>query len=278
MKSFWETALELQMNHQSFVTVTVLGSRGSAPQDPGAKAIVTENGLHWGTVGGGKVEARAISKSQEILKSQNPAVPEVITWNLQRDIGMSCGGEITYLFESHYFKSWPIVIFGAGHVSQALVRVLQNLNCQLTIVDTRLEWLEKLPQANNIKQVLVTDMAEYCSSLHSTNYFVTMTQGHAYDLPILKQLFTLFPSAHFIGTIGSKIKGLRLRKELLEFGISKKQLDDFRCPIGIPMGGNHPFEIAISVSAQLLQARDQQFFSKPETDSKKIQPTSAEKL
>ena len=42
-----------------FVTVTMVGIRGSAPQIVGAKAVITNDGIVDGTVGGGKVEAAA---------------------------------------------------------------------------------------------------------------------------------------------------------------------------------------------------------------------------
>ncbi|AZZ36933.1 xanthine dehydrogenase accessory protein XdhC [Bdellovibrio sp. qaytius] len=258
MKTYWDVAFELQNTAQSFVVVTVIGSRGSAPQDAGAKAIIVESGLHWGTVGGGKVEARAILHGQEILK-QNKAEPELFTWNLQRDIGMSCGGEITYLFEVHRYSTWPIVVFGAGHVSQALIRLLINLNCQVTCVDSRTEWLDKLPDAFNLKKFHAEDPSLLVETLHKNCFFVIMTQGHAMDLPILKQLYTRFPDAAFVGNIGSVVKGLKLRKELIEFGIKEEVLKDFHCPIGIPLGKNHPYEIAVSVSAQLIQERDRIF-------------------
>lgn len=256
MKSYWDVAFELQNAAQSFVVVTVVGSRGSAPQDAGAKAIIVANGLYWGTVGGGKVEARAILHSQSLLKEDKMG-PELMTWNLQKDIGMSCGGEITYLFEVHRYTTWPIVVFGAGHISQALIRTLLNLNCQITCVDNRLEWLDKLPEAFNLKKIHAEEPASVVETLHKNCFFVIMTQGHAMDLPILKKLYTIFPEAPFIGNIGSKVKGMKLRKELQEFGVKEETLKDFHCPVGIPLGQNHPYEIAISVAGQLIQIRDQ---------------------
>ena len=258
MKSYFDVAFELQNNAQSFVVITVIGSRGSAPQDAGAKAIVLESGLHWGTVGGGRVEAKAILHCQAMLKEEKND-PELITWNLQRDIGMSCGGEITYLFEVHRYTTWPIVVFGAGHVAQALIRVLLNLNCQITCVDNRTEWLDKLPDSFNLKKIHAEDPSKVVESLGGKNFNVIMTQGHAMDLPILKELYTRFPDSPYIGNMGSKVKGLRLRKELQEFGISVEALKDFHCPIGFPIGQNHPYEIAVSISGQLIQERDRRY-------------------
>ena len=75
-----------------FVTVTLLEIRGSAPQITGAKALITANGLECGTVGGGKIEAAAIRYAQEALQANRGTTCQLVTWNLQTDIKMTCGG------------------------------------------------------------------------------------------------------------------------------------------------------------------------------------------
>ncbi len=278
MSSFWQSAEQLKNNGESFVVVTVIKTLGSAPQDAGAKAIVTKVGLHFGTVGGGKVEARAISHAQQILALRQNCDPQLVTWNLQRDIGMTCGGEITYLFEFNNLSAWKIAVFGAGHVSQALCRLLINLNCQITCIDSRPEWIEKLPQAANLKTQLIDDPVAAAAELSADHYFVVMTQGHATDMPILKALYSNYPQAPFIGAIGSQLKGRKLKKDLHEYGITEDILKKFQCPIGLNIGTNHPYEIAISVSAQLLQRRDQQLLLILETDLKFSESTLSEML
>ncbi len=255
MKTLWTVAQELTDTATAFVVVTMLDTKGHAPQDPGAKMIVTSQGLYWGTVGGGKVEARCI---QEALKNITQTTsPQIFTWNLQRDIGMTCGGEVTYLFETFSPKSWPIVIFGAGHVGQAVVRMLLNLECQIICIDHRKEWCDKLPTSPKLKVIHELTPEKLVPDLYSDSYFLSMTQGHAMDLPILQNLYTHYPTAPYIGGIGSVIKAKKLTKELIEFGVSKETLENnFHCPIGLPIGTNHPYEIAVSILAELLQVRD----------------------
>lgn len=260
MKSVFEAAHLLEQENTDFVIVTLVSGRGHIPQDPGAKAIVTQAGLRFGTVGGGKVEARAILHAQELLKSEKRD-PEIQIWNLQRDIGMTCGGEVTYLFEIHRRHTWRVRIFGAGHVAQALVRVLADLPVSLTCVDFRTEWTSKLPSNQaNLEVVHATSLAEWAEShLHSIDdFFVVVTQGHATDVPVLEQLFKKFPHPRYIGVIGSETKGIKIRSELENRGISKASLAHLRVPIGLDIGTNHPAEIAISIAAELLQVRDSQ--------------------
>ncbi|HWW59760.1 MAG TPA: XdhC family protein, partial [Thermoanaerobaculia bacterium] len=64
--TFFETLNELLAADTPLVTVTVVDSLGSAPQGRGAKMIVTRDGLHHGTVGGGLVETRAIDEAKQM--------------------------------------------------------------------------------------------------------------------------------------------------------------------------------------------------------------------
>jgi xanthine dehydrogenase accessory factor len=250
--SVWEASQKLTDEGESFVMVTMIGVRGSAPQDIGTKMLVTPAGLYWGTVGGGKVEMASIKKAREILAGIQ-APPETVTWNLQKDIGMSCGGEVTLLFEHHHQTNWPIVIFGAGHVGQAVTRLLSHLNCQITCVDSRPEWIEKL---EGVKGVHHPEPKEMVKSFDPKSYFMCMTMGHAFDVPILYEISRHAPDCPYVGVIGSEVKGIKIKRELKEMGVSEEFLNKLRVPMGLPIGSNRPWEIAVSIAAEILQVRD----------------------
>lgn len=255
--TIWEACQKLTAEGISFVMVTMTGVRGSAPQDIGAKMLVTKDGLYYGTVGGGKVEMASIKKSQEVLKNEQ-LPPEIVTWNLQKDIGMSCGGEVVMLFEHHHQSSWPIVIFGAGHVAQALTRVLSKLNCSVTCVDSREEWIAKLEGVKGIHHPVPKDMVK---GFDHKSFFMSMTMGHAHDVPILYEIARHAPDCPYVGVIGSDVKGVKIKKELKEMGVSDEFLNKLRVPMGLPIGTNQPYEIAISIVAELLQVRDNANFT-----------------
>lgn len=251
---FWEIARKLSEDHESFVVVTLVSARGSTPADPGSKAIVMARGILAGTVGGGKVEARAIERARQLLETRE-AAPELVTWNLQRDIGMTCGGEVSLLFEIHRSDGWEIAVYGAGHVAQALIRALEPIHCKLTCIDPRAEWIARLPPEGRMIRRCVPDPAATVREFSSRTFFVVMTQGHATDMPILEAIFRTHPDAPYVGVMGSDVKSLRMRKELRERGIPDNLIERLRCPIGLPLGGNAPAEIALSVAAELLQLR-----------------------
>jgi len=234
-----------------FVVVTLIEVTGSTPQDTGAKMIVTSDGLDTGTVGGGQVEAKAIDEALAMLRQRRTC--QLYDWSLKADVGMTCGGRVKLFFESPGVSSWQIVIFGAGHVAQALTRLLATLPCQVTCIDPRTEWLMRLPAG--INSIESAEPADEVKTLPDDAFVLCMTQGHRSDLPVLQRIFERNRKFPYLGVIGSRAKAAVLRKELAATGIAADQAL-FHCPVGQPIGSNHPAEIAISIVAQLLEVRD----------------------
>lgn len=254
----YEQLTALHREGTAVVLVVLVDALGSTPQDTGAKMLVTAAGLLTGTVGGGKVEAKALEVARELLAS-GASAPRFSSWSLRKDVGMTCGGTVKLYFEPHPAggpgSAWPIWIFGAGHVVQALVPVLAPLDCALTVVDPRREWLDRLPRARNCRYVHAEEPAALVGEMPDHAFLLCLTKGHASDKPVLQRALTErnFP---FVGVIGSDSKAKILRKELLAAGVPAKRARQFHCPVGLDFGSNHPHEIALSIAAQLLSERD----------------------
>lgn len=253
-----ERLAELAASGAPFASVTLVDVVGSTPADVGSKMLVTGAGLDFGTVGGGRVEAKAIAEVQGMLAT--PSAPEQTTrlleWNLQRDVGMTCGGVVKLFCELYNHNQWQIVIFGAGHVAAAVIHCLLLLPCRIACIDPRREWLDKLPNDAHLRKVCTDDAAAEVATLPDSAFVLCMTMGHRTDRPILEKIFRQGRQFPYLGVIGSAAKRAVLRRELLAAGVPAEQADSFHCPIGLPIGRNLPGEIAISVVAQLLQVRD----------------------
>ncbi len=244
----------LKSDHLELVVVTLVHVRGSAPQEVGAKVIIGSSGLLHGTVGGGKVEKKVIEHAQSLLSDKIKT--DYKEWNLQTDIGMTCGGVCTFYFEKVQTQpDWNIAIFGAGHVAQEVVTLLSRLDCQVQCIDPRIEWLDKLPNHPRIKKIHTLDMKSVVETLSPKTFIACMTMGHSYDLPILEVALKKREFL-FIGVIGSDSKAIRLKQELLKLGVDQDSLDLLKCPIGENFGNNTPAEIAISIVSQLIITRD----------------------
>jgi xanthine dehydrogenase accessory factor len=251
---------KLKSLEKDFCSITMVNSRGSAPQDVGARMLVSIDGIEFGTIGGGKVEKQTMQMAIEFLNSSEKQSQKMVTWNLQKDIGMTCGGEVSLFFERfRQSDNWNVVIFGAGHVSQELTRSLIRLNLNLTVMDNRSEWIAKLPKSHNLTTECHSNLSEQVAGLNENSFVILMTMGHSTDLPILAEILKSDKKFPYLGVIGSKAKRNTLLKGLKEYQVPTEKLEQFICPIGETIGSNSPAEIAISISAQLLRVRDDLF-------------------
>ena len=260
--NYLEQANKLADRGVVFATITLVQPEGHVPQDIGAKAIVTESGLAWGTVGGGRLEARAIEHALAMIARVKLGVDtntvvdaEMIRYELQRDLNMVCGGAATLFYEISAACNWNIAIFGAGHVAQATVGLLCTFACNVICIDHRQVWLDKIAPRSNLRKILAAEMPEEVYKLPAGTFYVCMSQGHATDLPIVRQILKRNQAA-FIGVIGSEPKARTLRGVLLKEGFIDDDVNKIHCPVGLPIGSNAPAEIAVSIAAQLLQTRD----------------------
>ena len=255
---FVERLAELSRQGKPFVSVTMVEAVGSTPQDAGSKMLVAEDGLSSGTVGGGKVERKALDHAQAMLtqRGADAVANQLVEWNLQRDVGMTCGGVVKLFFETYNLCDWRVAVFGAGHVAGALAHCLGPLDCQLTLVDPRQVWLDKIAHQPQLKKVCVPEPRSEVSSLHDDSFVLCMTMGHGTDRPILEEIFRQNRQFPFLGVIGSHAKRAVLKRELAEAGVTDDQFETIHCPIGLPLGTNQPGEIAISIVAQLITERD----------------------
>ncbi len=255
---FVERLAELARTGAPFVSVTMVDAVGSTPQDTGSKMLVTAAGLSSGTVGGGKVEFKAIQHAQAMLADTSHAAPvhQLVDWNLQRDVGMTCGGVVKLFFETYNHSDWQVVIFGAGHVAGAIANSLGQINCHTRCIDSRSEWLAKIPDRERLTKIHTDDLPGQVASLPSDAFVLSITMGHGTDRPVLAEIFRQGRKFPYLGVIGSRAKRGVLVRELIDEGIPREQAEAFHCPIGLPLGTNEPGEIAISVVAELIQERD----------------------
>jgi xanthine dehydrogenase accessory factor len=75
------------------VVATVAHTRGSTPQQRGAKMLFFQNGQVAGTVGGGCVEAEVWAEARAVLRTGQPHICHFkLTAEAASEEGMVCGG------------------------------------------------------------------------------------------------------------------------------------------------------------------------------------------
>ncbi len=250
MNSAWVDAVnQLQQRGDAYVLITLLGARGSTPRDSGTKMVVATD-ASFGTIGGGHLEHKAMSVAAQMLDGKDER-QRIEHFPLGPSLGQCCGGSTTVLFESFPANTFNIVLFGAGHVGQALASILSQLPCRLLWIDSR-EGQHPRQLADNVQAIVNDSPADEVDNLPADAYSLIMTHNHQLDFAILEAIVTR-GDARYIGLIGSDTKWRRFQMRLEHKGYPQSVYSQVRCPVGLAsVPGKRPIEVAVSVAAEII--------------------------
>lgn len=148
-----------------------------------------------------------------------------------------------------------LIIFGGGHISVPMAHLGKLLGFEVTVIDDRPEFVtaERFKDADRLicKDY---DMAMEELKDYNNSYYVVVTPGHKKDLQSVRNI--LNRSYAYVGMIGSKAKVAKVLKALLEEGFSEQKRKELHAPIGLPLGGQTPSEIAVSIAAEIIKERN----------------------
>lgn len=257
----WINAIaQLRANGEAAVLVTVIETRGHAPQSPGAKMVVTADRT-WGTVGGGNLEATAVQQAREQL-SKADASTSTMRFDLNEHATTEhgtqcCGGVVTVLFEA--LRPPPsIAVFGLGHVGVELAALLARHDVRLHLVDSRAShavWPAAIAPDPTADIVLhhapVPEVT--LGELPAGTHVVILTHDHSEDAALCDMALRCRHLGS-VGLIGSTAKWRRFEKRLQEEGHSPEAVAGIRSPLGDrSVAGKDPAVVAVSIAAELLR-------------------------
>jgi xanthine dehydrogenase accessory factor len=248
--------LSVLQKHQQFGTpvalVTIVKTKGSTPRDVGTKMIVTEFDF-YGTIGGGQFEDLVIAKAREILRTDQK--PERVPYPLCLTANQCCGGFVEVFIET--LNTGPqVILFGAGHVAQAIAEVLDGTPFRVHLVDSRQDWLDKAP--GSVMKHLDSGLDFIKSWRHwnsEKTFAAIMTFDHDLDQNLVENLVE--KEFRYLGLIGSETKWQRFQKRLLAKGLSAEKMLRVQSPMGLTIGGKTPKEVAISFAAKIIQIQNE---------------------
>lgn len=270
----WSEAVQLlSERNEDYVLITVLGVKGSAPRDSGTKMVVTKNAT-YATIGGGHLEYKSTLIARDLLggSAQDQHIEH---FALGASLGQCCGGSVSVLFEKFIASKINIMLFGAGHVGQALATILGQLPCHVTWVDSREGFFpdalsEGMSEgklegklegksgaiSKNIKTVVSEYPAEEIESMPEGSYFIVMTHNHQIDLEICASILQGKPF-EYLGLIGSESKWRRfqskLKQRLSHAQLPENSINKIACPIGLSeVKGKMPMEVAVSIAGEII--------------------------
>ncbi len=255
----WIQAISTLTNQaQGYVLVTVLDTKGSSPRDTGTKMVVSAD-ESFDTIGGGALEYQSIKMAREFLQ-ENITAQHKKTFNLGKDLKQCCGGVVRVFFEVFPSSNFNIVIFGAGHIGKSLIKILEDIDCQVKWFDSRQELFpersDKDSPSPNIQKKIMTQPELAVESCQTNSYFLVMTHDHALDQQLCESIISRGDSL-YCGLIGSTTKGLKFRQRLLKKNYKQQEIDILTCPAGLSsLKSKKPMEIAVSIILELLKLRD----------------------
>ncbi|MGD0540322.1 MAG: XdhC/CoxI family protein [Tepidisphaeraceae bacterium] len=274
---------------------TVVGTRGSTPQDKGAAMVVLRNGNSMGTLGGGCVEAEVRIRAQQLM-SENQS--RLLSFRLDQDYGwddgLVCGGTMDI----------AIQVFSSAESVVPIQRILADLAAKLPAslrIDVADESLHsahfevEIPPTPTLLiagaghvgralalaagqidfEVVVVDDRADClrpSDFPGARCILGDIESELsrYDIKpwtyvvivtrghrhdALALATVIRSPAAYVGLIGSKRKIHRILNELLQQGVPRDRLASVHAPIGLEIAAVTPAEIAVSIAAELIAVR-----------------------
>jgi xanthine/CO dehydrogenase XdhC/CoxF family maturation factor len=145
-----------------------------------------------------------------------------------------------------------LIVFGAGHVGQAVGLIAAIMGYDVMVVDDREEFASRARFPDPRIGLMACDYAIAAEKLDisSSAAVVIVTRGHQYDEICLKN--AIRSAAGYIGMIGSRKRVLSVFKKLAAEGISERDFEKVYAPIGLRIGARSPQEIAVSILAEII--------------------------
>jgi xanthine dehydrogenase accessory factor len=153
-----------------------------------------------------------------------------------------------------------LVMFGGGHVGQAVARIVATLPFRVTWFDSRKELTGTCP-SNDLSVQLRDDPVASVKDLPAGALYLVFTHSHDLDYKLVRAILAR-GDFRYCGLIGSATKRARFESRLIRDGISAPDIARLTCPIGaIGLTSKAPEILAVGIAAELLLAIQNQ----PET-------------
>ncbi len=240
MKKILQEAADNCASGSAGVLGIITFASGSTAASVERMIFITPDSIE-GSVGGGVTEKKAIDAGRAMIKSGQKTDTLDIDLSGVANADGICGGKVSLLLISVSGKR-RVALIGAGHVNQALAGLLEKLGYGVTLYDKR----PRLPWDN------YTNIKEYDSAFSNcgdSSYIVIACHDHDEDKEALKILLKSGIKTEYLAVVSSKKKFVQISKEIRDEGIEFPE--NIYAPAGLDLNGNEPFEVALSIAAQI---------------------------
>lgn len=187
-------------------------------------------------------------------------LPEAVAWEAGQIGRGRTSPSLAVIQGARYFlepfpAADPVYICGAGHIARPTSHIAALAGFKVTVFDDRAEFAspDRFPEADEVMVLPSFDACFAGRVLDADSSVVIVSRCHKQDRKILTQ--ALGTDAGYIGMIGSSRKVAAVLEELVREGFSRQAVARTHAPIGLPIGGDTPVEIAVSIVAELIKVR-----------------------
>lgn len=209
----------------------------------GNKMLIYENGTRVGTLG-----------QEHLNESVLPWVKGQLNLQEANWTEIEIEGEPVEVFVDVLVPELRLIVIGAGHIAIPLLTMAKAMGFRTVLVDPREAFAtpERFPDVDElIKEWPSTALAKM--HLDASTYVAAISHDEKLDNPALE--LALKANTRYVGVLGTRKNIGKRLLELKELGVSEEQLEKLRAPIGVPLGAILPEEIAVSILAEMTEAR-----------------------
>ncbi len=210
----------------------------------GHKLLLAGDGQTLGEIGGGADEQAVAAIRAALASGHSGRVPLTLA-----------GGQPAEMFVEVNLPSPTLIMVGGVHIAIALASLGKALGYRTVVVDPRKSFGSetRFPHVDQLIQAW-PDEALAQVGLNRSTAVAMLTHDPKLDDPGLR---VALPSpAFYVGALGSKKTQARRRERLLADGLTEAQLGRLHGPIGLDLGARTPEEVALSVMAEIVAARN----------------------
>ena len=148
-----------------------------------------------------------------------------------------------------------MLIVGAVHIAQSLIPMAMQVGYEIVLIDPRTAFAnpERFPDIHIDNRWPHEALSDF--DLDARTAVVALSHDPKIDEPALQA--AMDSNVFYIGVLGSKGNHAKRLERLGAAGYSQEQLSRVHGPIGLPLGGRSPAEIAVAILAEVIQSRNQ---------------------
>ena len=164
--------------------------------------------------------------------------------------------EIVQVFVESFIQPPQLLVVGAVDFTAALVKIGKVLGYRVTVCDAREVFAtnQRFPLADEVVVEWPDKLIQrHGGELGPRDAVCILTHDAKFDVPAI--VGALPTRVGYLGAMGSRQTHEKRVQRLLEEGVTRKQLERVRSPIGLDIGGRTPEETAVSIFAEIIAMR-----------------------